>query len=348
MKRSTRGPSVRRVTLADVASRARVDAATASQVLNDRPNCWASEATRRRIRKAAQELVYRPNLSARALRAGVSHVIGVVAPGAIVRRTIGLTEAAATADYTVALSCHHNDPESEDLVIRRLLDRGVDGLAVYPVDPGPHAELRRLVESGFPVVTFDGASLLDFACDDISVDYAAVGRLQARHVLRMGRRRICLISPQPEARINAIREAAVRAELKRAGAPPPLEMRVERSVAQEMPDADSLARPFGDFLSAHAGQFDAIIGFDAMASLAVRALERLGVRVPADAAVVGSGNTILATCGVLPLTSTNTADDSAGAKAFDLLMDRVHGRSPRTHRRLTSAIELVVRESTAG
>jgi LacI family transcriptional regulator len=336
----------RRITLADVAKRAGVSSVTASVVLNDRPNCWASEATRQRIRKAAAALGYRPNLSARALRAGVSHVIGVVAPGAIATRTAGLTEAAEGSGYTVILSSHHNDSESEDLVIRRLIDRGVDGLAVYPVDPGPHGELRRLVQSGFPAVTFDGANLLDFPCDDISVDYEAVGRLQARHLLQLGRRRVCLARAIPEARINTVRESAVRDELKRAGAPAPLVMRVARPAIREFADPEPLVEAVRRFLAGHLGSFDAVIGFDAMASLAVRALHRLGVRVPRDVAVAGSGDSMLASYGVMPLTSVSTADDLAGAKAFGLLMDRIHGRSSGPFRRLTSSAELIVREST--
>ncbi len=45
---------ISRVTLADVAQRANVSRVAVSEVLNERPNCWASEATRERIRQAAQ------------------------------------------------------------------------------------------------------------------------------------------------------------------------------------------------------------------------------------------------------------------------------------------------------
>lgn len=337
----------RRITLIDVADRAGVNKATVSQVLNSRPNCWASPSTRERILKAATELGYRANLSARALRNGVSHVLGVVAPGSILNRTMGLTEAAAQANYTVALSSHHNDSESEDVVIRRLVDRGIDGLAVYPVDAGPHNELRRLVESGFPVVTFDGASLLDFPCDDISVDYREVGRLQARHLLELGRRRPCLLSPRPEACINAIREAAAIEVFEQAGVSPRM-MIVERAATREIADPDPLIPQIREHLQAHAGDYDALIGFDAMASLAVRALQVLGLRIPTDVAVVGSGNTILAGYGALPLTSISTADDQAGAQAFELLMDRIAGRAGGPFRRLTNPATLIARDSTKG
>lgn len=343
-------PSLRRVTLADVAEEAGVNSATASQVLNNRDNCWASHETRQRIRKAAAELGYRPNLSARALRSGRTHVIGFVSPGLAIgsphSRAAGLTEAAAEANYTVTLTSHPNDAKSEDVVIRRLLDRGADGMAIYPVDPGPHAELRRLVECGFPVVTFQGATLLDFECDDVSVDVEAVGRQQARHLLELGRRRICFANTIPEARITVAREAALREELVRAGGPAPIEMRLPGSAARQLMEAEALVEPMQAFLKRHCGAIDAMVGSDCTAALAIRLLHKLGVRVPEDVAVVGGGDSVLATYSEVPLTSVNAADDVAGAKAVGLLMDRIGGRWNGEFRRLVNPAKLIVRQST--
>lgn len=343
-------PVVRRVTLADVAKKAGVDSATASQVLNDRPNCWASETTRQRIRAAAETLGYRPLLAARSLRSGQSHVIGFISPGFAISlpksRAGGLTDAAAKSGYAVTVSSHANTSESEDFLIRQLLDRGVDGLAVYPVDPGPHTELRRLAQSGFPVVTFNGAALLDFECDDVSVDFEAVGRMEAWHLLELGRRCICLVNTIPEARIHLLREAAVQRELERAGAPPPLIIRVPISGTRERDEAERLEGPTRTLLAQHRGAFDGVIGKDYMATLTIRALQEMGLRVPEDVAVMGVEDSMLASYGVVPLTSTNTDEDLAGAKAFGLLMDRISGRTKGHYRRLTNPAKLIGRKST--
>ena len=194
-------------------------------------------------------------------------------------------------------------------------------------------------------MTFDGAHLLSFPCDDISVDYREVGRLQARHLLELGRQRPCLVSPRPEAPINAIREAAVIEEFRQAGVSP-LVMTVERSTTREIPEADPLLPQLREFLQAHAGSYDAAIGFDAMAALAARVIQSLGLRIPEDVAVVGSGDNMLATYGVLPLTSINTANDAAGARAFDLLMGRISGHATGPFRRLTTPSTLITRAST--
>jgi DNA-binding LacI/PurR family transcriptional regulator len=344
-------PSAPRPTLADVASRAGVTVPTVSKVLNGRANCWASEETRSRIREAVAELGYRPNLAARGLASGCSHVIGFISPGFGVTSerswAVGLTEAASRQDYSVTVSSHPNDSASEDRLIRRLLDRGVDGLAIYPTDQGPHKELRRLVASGFPVVTFEGANLLDFPSDDASVDLDAAGRLQARHLLALGRRRLCIANTLPAARVNDQRDAAIERELLAAGAPAPLRMNVRYQLTGEKPNEEEIYAGIRAFVARQAEAFDAVATYDPAASLTIRALLEHGLRVPEDVAVIGSGNGTVARYGAIPLSSIDTHTDEAAAAGFDLLLDRIGNRVAHdAFRRLSSRLSLVARRST--
>ena len=338
--------------MSDIARQAGIHVTTVSQILNRRSNCWASEATRRHVMKLAGELGYRPNLAARSLRSGRSHVIGYISPGfgtgSPNSRAMGLTDTAMQHDYTVIVSSHPNDSESEDRLIRRLADRSMDGLVIYPADKGPHTELRRLVNDGFPVVTLDGSALLDFECDDISPDYQQVGRLQVRHLLETGRRRIGLIDPIPTGRINVIRDQAIRDLLAREGLPPPLELQVAiEDLQSEFVDAEPLVTGIRACLETQRGCFDALISHDTLASLAARILMETGCRIPGDVSVMGAGNSILAIYGLLPLTSISTADDQAGALAFGLLMDRMkQKRANLPFRRIVSPSNLIVRSST--
>ena len=63
----------RRVTLREVAHRAGVSPTTASFVLAGREDMRISEDARLRVRRAAAELDYRPNLTARSLRRTDGH-----------------------------------------------------------------------------------------------------------------------------------------------------------------------------------------------------------------------------------------------------------------------------------
>jgi LacI family transcriptional regulator len=67
---------LRRPTIKDVAAAAQVSLKTVSRVINDEPSVLAR--TRERVRKAIDELGYRPDPSARSLRSAQSYAIGLI------------------------------------------------------------------------------------------------------------------------------------------------------------------------------------------------------------------------------------------------------------------------------
>ena len=69
-------PRARRVSMADVARRAGVSAQTVSRVSNGHPG--VVDSTRRQVLAAIEELGYRPNSAARALKRGEFRTIGDV------------------------------------------------------------------------------------------------------------------------------------------------------------------------------------------------------------------------------------------------------------------------------
>jgi len=123
-------------------------------------------------------------------------------------------------------------------------------------------------------------------------------------------------------------------------------MQIRVSADCEVPDADDLIPQMRIFLEKHRGAYDGFIGFDTTASLAIGILQELGVRIPDDVAVVGSGNGMLATYGAVRITSVSAGDEVSGSALFDLLMDRIQGRDIPQFRRLKNSAKLVVRKST--
>src|ERR671927_1257591 len=114
----------RRPTLADVAARAGVSTALVSIVMRDAPG--ASVATRERVRRAADELGYRPDSRARLLRSSRSRLLGVVFGvqhpfhGDLVS---GLYQAADRVGYELALSAVTPDRDEPRAVGSLLSDR---------------------------------------------------------------------------------------------------------------------------------------------------------------------------------------------------------------------------------
>ncbi|OBC15926.1 LacI family transcriptional regulator [Mycobacterium sp. 852013-50091_SCH5140682] len=117
-----------RPTLQDVAERAGVSRALVSIVMRDVPG--ASEATRARVRQAADEIGYRPDPRARLLRSQRSNLLGVVfTAGQEFHAGLvdGVYCAAEAHGYDVLLSCvtpHHGEAKA----VRTLLDDRCEAL----------------------------------------------------------------------------------------------------------------------------------------------------------------------------------------------------------------------------
>jgi LacI family transcriptional regulator len=79
---------------------------------------------------------------------------------------------------------------------------------------------------------------------------------------------------------------------------------------------------------------------------ALRAITRVGLRVPEDISVVGFDDIELSQFTQPPLTTVRLSRDELGRRAFDLLYETVQGNQ-RSGREIRVGTALVLRESTA-
>lgn len=333
-RRPRRPDAWRRPTLADVAKAAGVSPSTVSDVLNDRPACYASAKTRAQIRKWAQKLGYQPHPAARALRGNSTATVGLIMDcltyESNIRRYIAFESVARQSGYVTVLTSLTNANLKEGQGLEWLRDRFVDGIAIQPDMQGPHEQLRQLIDSGFPVVTINAAGRLDFPTVDVSVDYLAGGRVQAGHLVDIGRRRIGMLVAAPEYYSVAQRLRGARQVLAEAGIAE--QMVVVPEPPQGIAPAE-MASVYGQIMQALRGplaRIDGLIaGNDQLALLAMRGLFELGRRVPQDIAVIGYDDTAAAEMAVVPLSTVAQAPEEAGRLAFEML-DRQIAR-PKPH-----------------
>ena len=147
----------RRVTSFDVAARAGVSQSAVSRVFS---GASASKDTATKVRAAAQDLGYRPNVLARSLITGRSRIIGLVVayldnpfyPDALERFSRVLqSEGYHTLVFTVAERASDEDVER---VVQQMLDHQVDGLILASVGLSD-ALATRSEAAGIPVVLFN-------------------------------------------------------------------------------------------------------------------------------------------------------------------------------------------------
>ncbi len=202
----------------DVARRARVSVATVSAVIND--SAYVSPHLTARVEGAVRALAYKPNLLARSLAKQQSHMLGMVVPDIanpfwpeVVR---GAEDRAHAAGYTLLLSNSDDDPIKEALYLNLFLAKRVDGIllakAPAPLSRDLSAQIRgsRMAVVQLMRVT-PGCGSDAVVLDDEDAAYEAVS-----HLLRLGGRRIAILSGPPAVMTAARRCAGYKRAMKDA------------------------------------------------------------------------------------------------------------------------------------
>ncbi len=180
----------KRITSQRVAERAGVSRTTVSLVLNNVASANISEETRRRVLKAARDLNYVPDVSARALASGRSNNIGLILfhphthvfvntyiPSVIA----GLTQVAQQHGFRILIEIIE-DVHAEDAYMRLMRGREIAGM-VLSNPRADDAEITTLAENGFPIVSLD--YLNDMVCSVSADDLGGVRKCVA-HLARLG------------------------------------------------------------------------------------------------------------------------------------------------------------------
>jgi DNA-binding LacI/PurR family transcriptional regulator len=326
-------PAQQRVTSVDVARHAGVSQSTVSLVFSGKGAGRVSEATQERVRRAARELGYRPNVAAQALRLGTSRAVALLVPDItnpfFSRVLRGAQRAAQQAGYTVVLVDTANDRRWQEQSFQALRAGPVDGYLLFevsaPEDLGPeqHVVLMETEAARCPWVRFDSEAGAAAAFE---------------HLLELGHRRIGHLAAAFDAPTFHGRETARRRVLSAAGVDPDAQPRATTPITIEA--AREAAGPLLDERPTAVFCDDDLIA----AGLYMAARER-GLEIPADLSVVGFDDMDFARALEPPLTTVALDGELLGATAFEMLEGRMAGR--RTRRRTILPAELLVRESTA-
>ncbi|HEY0450722.1 LacI family DNA-binding transcriptional regulator [Actinophytocola sp.] len=328
----------------DVAALAGVSVGTVSNVLN-RPQL-VSEATRRRVRVAIDELGFVRNETARQLRAGRSRTIAYVVMDAAnpffndVAR--GVEDAARAEDIAVYLCNSNQDAAREREYLERLREQRVQGVLITPIDPRG-AQLAEMPGRGTPVVLVD-CQAPDATWCSVAVDDELGGELALTHLLEAGHERVAFVGgPRSVPQVRDRYRGALRA-LAAAGRPSSALVLLETEALQVAEGRRAGERLAG--LPAATRPTAAFCANDLLALGLLQAMTRLGRSVPADLAVVGYDDIEFAEAAAVPLTSVRQPRELLGRTAARLLFEEAAGGAGHVHEQVRFRPELVVRAST--
>ena len=187
----------KKLTLKDVAEVVSLTPATVSKALRDSSDI--STETRERVKKACEELGYRPNLLARSLISNKSKILGVLVPDLRIsffsEAVRGMYEEASIKGYECLLLVHDEDETKERQKLEFLSDIGVDGILLNAVGSSNNYALYQSLENeGIEFVCWDrkldDVDFLSVIIDDVKASYQLTKR-----IINNGRKNILFLGP---------------------------------------------------------------------------------------------------------------------------------------------------------
>ncbi|MHB1207900.1 MAG: LacI family DNA-binding transcriptional regulator [Rhodospirillaceae bacterium] len=307
----------------DVARRAGVAPITVSRALANPTR--VSDETLASIRRAIAETGYVRHAIAGSLASKSTRCIGTVVPvlsNSIFADTLqGLSEVLEARGYRLLIAASQYDPLREQKIVEALIEQRVDGIALTGTT---HTRRVRamLAQAGIPVVEMWNLPTRPFDCA-VGFSNFAAARAMVRHLVSRGYQRIAYIGgPTYKNDRTQARERGYRAGLLEARLPV-----VEARIRRTRFEFENGAAALSDLL-ARDSSIDAV--FAASDVLAVGALLyclRRGWPVPDKVALAGLDGSPIGALITPELTSIRFPRRQIGARAAQLLLDRIGGRA---------------------
>jgi DNA-binding LacI/PurR family transcriptional regulator len=309
------------VTLYELAKAADCSISTVSRVLNNSKHP-ISDATRERIFTLANEMGYRPNVTARGLKTNRTYAIGLIIDNIagpftpiIIR---GIQEYLKQHDYFSVIISTDWDPELKSEAIHQLISRSIDG--VIFVESWRDETNNTLDLANKPYVhvyrLFDGNSKNSVVMDDFHGACLAV-----EHLVSLGHRRIAYINGPPGWVSSKERLEGYQAVLAQYGIPFDSTL-----VAEGTWEIQSGYLAAKKILALPEHPTAIFAANDLMALGAIYAIQEAGLNVPKDIAVVGCDDRDFSSFSNPTITTICPPSFEMGQSAAKLILDRLENQ----------------------
>ncbi len=319
----------------DIAKRAKVSAATVSRTINRAPT--VDPRTAKRVWKAIDRMGYRPNIQARALVSGRSHILGLV----VSEVTSPFFQELVQAFETMAVEHGYEIllvSTARDAIVRRMTERRVDGVAVMTCGMEDlllgDADLRNL-----PLIFLEGGRKRP-RVSNISIDYLSGMRHAVQHLAALRHEHIGFISGPVHLQSAVCRRDAFEEAMNEIG--------LEQVVVEGDHTFEGGIRAM-QLLCCLPKRPTAVVCSNDMTALGVmRNCYKEGFSIPGDLSLVGFDDINLAQFVVPPLTTVRISQSELARIAFHALATELEHGAPAEHgTEYLLQTGLVLRESTA-
>jgi len=330
------------VRLKDIAKQGQVSVMTVSKALRDAPDI--SAATKAKLQELARGMGYVPNSAAQGLRTRTTKLFGLVISSIsnpiFARVIMAIEERAYSHGYEVILSQTLNLPDREEVCIRRLLARRVEGLFLSPVYRlAPAVPIyEELFRRRTPTIILGHTAsfcqnFMNVETDDLLASYSVT-----KHLLQLGHRRIGFLTgpsfaPWSTERLDGYRRALREYNIE-------TDDHLIFTAGTRIEDGEKAALQIineGCDITALQALND---------SVAIGAAEIFlsqGYKIPADISIAGFGNILMSEHFRVPLTTVRQPKYRLGMAAMDSMVKTLRGEKLFSQR---MPAELTIRAST--
>src|SRR5436190_12211756 len=305
----------------DVARLAGVSRATVSAVVNG--NKYVSDDLRVRVEQAIAQLGYRPHGIARSLKSSRTATIGLIIPSIeshfwapVVR---GAEAVLAEDGYRLVLANTDEEGARAEAALEGLLGHRVDGVLIAPPAGSKRGHYEAYLASGRPLVCIE-RTVPGVEADYVGVDGQAGGQAAAAHLLRLGRRRLAVLSMPLDVSASRERVQGVRSAML--------------AFNQQLSDDQIVVGRFTERAGFEATQQllartprpDALIVAGTRMTIgAFAAVRATGLHIPDDIALIGYDETPWASLLTPPLTVVRQPARDLGRIGAEILLRRLRG-----------------------
>lgn len=316
---------------------------TVSKALRDEPD--VSAETKERIKRLAAQMGYVPDTSAQGLRSRTTKLFGLVIPATTnpiyARMVYAIEERAFELGYDLIISHTLNKPEREDLVLRRMIARRVDGLFVSPVYrfEAQARVYQEITTRKIPTVLLGHPAPFCKHFPGVEIEEQLASYHVTKHLIGLGHRKIAYFTGPPAAPWAHERFEGYRRALREANIEP--DDNLVFASGNTIEDGVNTALQMLNE-GCHPTALQAVS--DLVAIGAAETLIQQGIKIPDDISVAGFGNILVAEHFRVPLTTVRQPKFRLGVAAVDSMMALLRGETVTTKR---LPAEIIERKSTA-
>ena len=326
------------VRLKELAHYLGLNPSTISVVLNDTLGRSIPDETRKRIKEAAKQFNYQPNLLARSFRSRRTLTLGILVPelgdGYHTAVMTGVGDYLVNAGYFYFTAHHRHRPNLVEQYSKQLVAKGAEGLIC--IDTALEHSLS------VPVVAVAGHRHIQ-GVTNVVLDHRRAAELTLTHLHSLGHRRIAFMRGQPFSSDSDDRWQGIVEVGNELGIEirPELTVQLNRDIS-----SPELGYPVVQQLFDGKRKFTALVCFNDIAAIgAIRAIHDLGLRVPDDISVIGFDD-IKAAAYISPnLTTIRQPLSEMGRFAAQCIVNRLN-HTEDFREQVAFEPELVIREST--